>query len=95
VLPDALAPAPPPLDALAPEPPPDALAPELPPDELAPDPLPLPPASARPTASGPMANAIVSSRENVPLVVFIEILLTELRTTAQSGSNGDATCGNK
>jgi hypothetical protein len=91
-VPDALAPAPPLLDALAPEPPPD---------ELAPDPLlPLPPASARPTASGPMASAIASSRQNVPLVVFIEILLTKLELQSSSdgrimGATEMPPCGNK
>jgi len=79
------APAPPALsEALAPEPPPDA--PEPPPEALAPEPLPppdapapepLPPALAISTASGPAASAIASSKENIAIIIFIEILLRD------------------
>jgi hypothetical protein len=81
------APPPPPAvpEALAPEPPPDAPAPEPPPEALAPEllppPEPLPPASAIPTASGPIASAIASSRENIVIIIFIEILLRDYALT--------------
>jgi hypothetical protein len=75
----ALAPEPSPL-ADAPLPPDDPLLPLPPlPEALPPEPLPLPPprASAIPTASGPIASAIASSRENIPIIAFIEILLRD------------------
>src|SRR5687768_8391749 len=80
------APAPPALsEALAPEPPPpEALAPEPLPPPDAPAPEPLPPASAIPTASGPAASAIASSKENIAIIIFIEILLRDCALTLEN-----------
>jgi hypothetical protein len=89
LVPDGLLP-PPPEDALAPE-----LLPLLEPPEL--EPLALPPrASAMPSASGPTASAIASSRENIAIVAFIDNLLRNCARNAHElrrhqRSNGYAT----